>query len=181
MIPRSLIIAGLLVPALGAEPETRREQGIGPEMLPAGPLAPSADLPDDEELAARRAAAGDLSPKAQPLRKRGFGLAEFSLFLSFGDASTLLPKGSMIHCPDALAARVLAKPAGTLLPWPDFLLANRNWITTREVSPAQVRGEVPVSGEDRAAFANGGKIVIATLRGNPVTVLARSPEAPAKP
>ncbi|WP_367873458.1 hypothetical protein [Luteolibacter sp. Populi] len=152
-----------------------RHSGIGPEHLPATLLAPANDLPGDEALAALRATKLKVVPKAA----RDFTLADLSQFLGEGGTSVILPKGSVIHCPEALTARILDSPGGTLIPWPEFLIAHRNWVSTREVATAQIRGEAGFTDSDRAAFKAGGKLVIATFRGNPVTVLA--PPAPAVP
>jgi hypothetical protein len=91
----------------------------------------------------------------------------------------ILPKGSVIHCPEALAARVLTMPRGKLMEWQQFLVAHRAWITTREVSQEQIRGEAAFTEIDRSAFHKGGKLVVATFRGHPVTVL--SPAVPTPP
>lgn len=157
-----------------------RKGGIGPEVLPPGPIAPTADLPSDEALAERRNAGGAVSPKIMPRKSKSYGLAEFSQFLGFGEAGTILPKGSILYCPDSLATHVITGPNRTMLGWPDFLAANRNWLTTHEVSLGQVKGE-PISESDRASFKAGGKMVIATLRNNPVTVLVKTPPPPSKP
>ncbi len=156
-----------------------RRGGTGPEVLPPGLRPPAHDLPGDAELKARRNAAGALTPKPVPLQWKGYGIAELSQFVGQGKTFAIVPKGSVLFCPEALAARVLARPSGTLMPWPEFLVANRNWIATREVTLAQVRGEAPLTEIDRKAFASAGHLVIATLRGNPVTVLV--PPTPTQP
>lgn len=166
-----LISAWLLSLQIGVAEENRKT-GIGPEVLPPGPLTPTADLPNDEALAARRGAA---KPKFTRIEEKGYGLAEFSQFLRFGETGTILPKGSVISCPDSLAAHLVDGPSRTMLSWPDFLAANRNWLTTQEVSLAHVKGEMPFSESDRASFKAGGKMVVATLRNNPVTVLVKPP------
>lgn len=170
ILPLALFLASM---AVAEEP---RRQGIGPEMLPEGPRAPTSDLPSDEDLNARREAAGAMAPKVVTRKPRGYSLEALSQFIGQGDYSTILPKGSVIHCPEALAARLLAKPQGHMMGWPEFLIANRTWITTHEVTQAQTVGEAPLSEADRSSFAAGGKIVIATLRGNPVTVLKPVPK-----
>jgi hypothetical protein len=110
-------------------------------------------------------------PNPVPRQAKGYGIAELSVFIRHGDNHAILPKGSVIFRPDALATRVSNKAAGKPVAWNEFMVANRNWISTHEVTLAQVRGEAPLSEVDRRAFATAGRIVIATLRGNPVTVL----------
>ena len=169
----SLLSLSLAFSATAQEP---RKQGIGPSVLPEGPLVPSKDLAGDEELAARRAASGATGVKAVPKKARGFTLESLSQFVNQGDLSAILPKGSVIHCPDALAIHLVAKPTGTLMAWPDFLVTHRAWITTHEVTPAQIKGDVPLSEAELSSFRQGGKMVVATLRGNPVTVLPPAPK-----
>jgi hypothetical protein len=175
-----LILASLSCWQMAAGQEARKG-GIGPEVLPPGPVAPTADLPSDESLAERREAGGSVNPKVLPRKSKGYGLAEFSQFLGFGETGAILPKGSILYCPDSLAAHVLSGPKRAMLGWPDFLAANRNWLITHEVSMAQVKGEVPISESDRASFKAAGKMVIATLRNNPVTVLVKTSVPPSKP
>ena len=175
-----LIHASLSCLPMAAAQEVRKG-GIGPEVLPPGAVAPTADLPSDEALAERRDAGGAVDPKIMARKPKGYGLMEFSQFLGFGETGTILPKGSILYCPDSLAVHVLSGPNRAMRGWPDFLAANRNWLITHEVSMAQVKGEVPISESDRASFKAAGKMVIATLRNNPVTVLVRIPGPLSKP
>lgn len=163
-------------PIRGDEPH---RSGRGLEVLPPELHPPANDLPGDEAFVARRDAAGAVRPKPLPRQPKGYGIAELSTFIISGETHAILPKGSVIFCPDALASRVSATATGKPLPWSDFLAANRNWIATREVTLPRILGEKPFTEEDREAFAKAGRIVIATLRGNPVTVLV--PPAPARP
>jgi len=170
-VPPLLFAAlGLLAsaPTWGDEP---RRSGRGPEVLPPGLQPPANDVTNDEAFRARRDASGTTMPKPVPRQTKGYGIAELSVFISHGESHAILPKGSVIFCPDALATRVTSKAAGKPVAWSEFMVANRNWISTHEVTLAQVRGEAPLSEGDRKAFATAGRIVIATLRGNPVTVL----------
>jgi hypothetical protein len=170
-IPPLLFIAlGLLAsaPTRGEEP---RPSGRGPEVLPPGLQSPASDVTNDEAFRARRSASGATMPKPVPMRAKSYSIAELSVFISHDETHAILPKGSVIFCPDALTSRVSNRAAGTPVAWSEFLVANRNWISTHEVTLAQVRGEAPLSEGDRKTFATAGRMVIATLRGNPITVL----------
>lgn len=169
-LPLLFAALGLLAsaPTRGDEP---RRSGRGPEVLPPGLQPPANDSINDEAFRARRDAAGMAMPKPVPRQMKGYSIAELSVFISHGERHAILPKGSVIFCPDGFAGRVSNKAAGTPVAWKEFLVANRNWITTHEVTLAQVRGEASISESDRKAFASAGHVVIATLRGNPVTVL----------
>lgn len=177
-LPLLFAALGLLTSAPARGDESRRN-GRGPEVLPPGLQPPAREVTSDAAFIARRDAAGTVRPKPVPHRAKGYGIAELSTFIGSGETHAILPKGSVLFCPDVLAPRVLARASGKPVAWPDFLVANRNWIATREVTLAQIRGEAPFTEQDRQAFAKAGRLVVATLRGNPVTVLV-SP-APAQP
>ncbi len=151
----------------------------GGNVLPGAPQAPVADATNDQAFAALRG--NSKRERVQPRRPQAYSLAELSDFIGHAGTSVILPKGSVVHCPPGMASRILVKPRGSLLPWPDFLIANRNWITTREMTLAQVRGEAPLTEDDKESFTATGKLVIATFRGHPVTVLSPpSPRPPSK-
>lgn len=157
--------------------ESRSSGGVGPAVLPEDVRPAHADLPTDEELIERRSASNPERPKPVPAKPSGFDIRELSMYLGAGEVFTILPKGCVIHCPDRLTDRLLAAPSGKAVPWQEFLPANRAWVSTREVTAAQARGEEELSEEDWAAFAAQGRIVVATLRGNPVTVLPSRPRS----
>ena len=170
-IPPLLFTAlGLLAsaPTRGEEP---RPSGRGPEVLPPGLQPPASEVTNDEAFRARRNASGSTMPKPVPTQAKSYSISDLSVFISHNETHAILPKGCVIFSPDALATRVSNRAAGKPVAWSEFLVANRNWISTHEVTLAQVRGEAPLSESDRKAFATVGHIVIATLRGNPVTVL----------
>lgn len=183
MKPFLLLLAVAAANASGLAPaQELHPEGAGPKVLPPDLPGPSNDLPNDEQLAAKRSASGAVNPKILARRTKGYSLAELSLFVGTGETCVILPKGSLLFCPDSLAARVITKPDGTVMPWPEFLPANRAWITTHEVTVDQITGAKPISDSDKSYFRTAGKMVIATLRGNPVTVLVPpTPPTPASP
>lgn len=167
----------ILSAAYAPQPQERKS-GQGPEHLPAIMQGPGNDLPSDAEFQARRAAGNARKLRVVPKSPRDFSLEALSQFLGDGESCVILPKGCVVHCPDTLGARVLTTPRGKLVPWPEFLVAHRAWITTREVSQEQIRGEAVFTESDHAGFHSAGKLVIATFRGNPVTVLTPLPTPP---
>ncbi|MDB6077069.1 MAG: hypothetical protein JWO82_816 [Akkermansiaceae bacterium] len=159
-----------------AAPAGQRSSGAGLAVLPSNLKAPGSRVITDAELTALRSARnGGQDPKPLPPKKHGFSLVEMSTILAFGEQSTLLPKGSIISCPDALKARIVTTPSGTVVPWQEFLAANRNWIVTTEVELKQVRGEMPLPQAELQTLKSRGLVAIATLNGCPVTVLPYSP------
>lgn len=172
------LIALASTPLLAQQPAPagQRSSGAGLAVLPTDLKAPGSRVITDAELQALRAARnGGVDPKPLPPKKHGFSLAEMSTFISFGDKTTLLPKGSVVVCPDPLKSRIVPLPSGTVVPWQDFLAANRNWIITTDVELKQVRGEMPLPQAELQTLKSRGLMVVATLNGCPVTVLPYSP------
>ena len=93
-----------------------------------------------------------------------------SMVLHDGQNWTIVPKGAVIFMPDALKAKVDAKPVGTLLAWSDFLAKNYAWITTNEVSFDQAAGNAPLPAARVAFWAKQDKIVVATHQSGPISV-----------
>ncbi len=83
---------------------------------------------------------------------------------------TLVPKGAVLHTPPAMATRVGAKPLGTLLSWNDFLLANRAWLFTEEVTFNQAAGKQPILPSRSEAWGKIGKVIVAVHQGGPISV-----------
>jgi hypothetical protein len=140
-----------------------------------------------EELEARRKGANPLATLPQPAagdtakvaRPEGESLIRQSDILSDGTHWTLVPKGAVLHTPPAFAARVGAKPLGTLLSWTDFLTVNRNWLFIEEVSFAQAAGKDPLAPGRADSWAKLGKVVVAVHLGGPISVRTPEPAAPA--
>ena len=105
-----------------------------------------------------------------------------STILHDGTNWTLVPKGAVIFLPEAMKSRVDVKPAGTLLPWTEFLARNQAWITTNDISFDQAAGKKPLQAERVAFWAKQDKVVIAVHQGGPISVCAsnetQSPPAP---
>ena len=94
-----------------------------------------------------------------------------STVLHDGKNWTLVPKGAVLHLPEAHKARVNVKPVGTLLPWGEFFVRNRNWITTDEVTFDQAAQTEPSPAERGASWAKQDKIVVAVHQSGPISVL----------
>lgn len=105
-----------------------------------------------------------------------------STILHDGKNWTLVPKGAVIHLPDAMKNRIVAKPTGTLLEWSEFLAINRAWITTNEISFDQAAGKKPLQPERVAFWAKQDKVVIAVHQSGPISVLTNNvTQSPPKP
>jgi hypothetical protein len=100
-----------------------------------------------------------------------------SSILHDGISWTLIPRGAVIFVPNTQKARVDVKPVGNLLSWGDFLVKNRAWITTADISFEQAAGNEPMSAERRIFWAKQDKVVVAVHQNGPISVRV-SPNTP---
>jgi hypothetical protein len=138
---------------------------------------PMTDRITPEEIAARRkpsplATLGQATapPEAKVARAGGESLIKQSDILSDGTHWTLVPKGAVLHTPEALANRVGAKPLGILLSWIDFLTVNRGWLFTEEVTFNQAAGKAPIPASRTEFWQKNGKVIVAVHLGGPISV-----------
>jgi len=103
-------------------------------------------------------------------RPQNQSIIKQSTILHDGNNWTLVPIGAVVFLPNAMNARVNAKPVGILLPWADFLMHNRGWITTHEVTISQAAGKEPLPAERAAFWAKRNQIVIAVYQNGPISV-----------
>lgn len=94
-----------------------------------------------------------------------------SSLLSDGVNHTVLPKAALMHVPDAFKDRVVDKPVGRLILWPEFYKQNRNWLKTREITFENAKGELPLTEEEWQTVQNLGAIVVSVMGGHPISLL----------
>jgi hypothetical protein len=94
-----------------------------------------------------------------------------SEILNDGKHWTLVPKGAVLHVPQARLTNVGTKPVGVLLPWIDFLTKNPAWISTHETSFEQASGEVPLPRAKTDFWEKQDRVIIAVHQGGPVSVV----------
>jgi hypothetical protein len=145
----------------------------------ATPQSASRDVIDEESLRAlaRKASqqAAVHGPKTKPLvaprPSTESSLLTSSILISDGDKFTIVPIGSVLHLPASLRSRVIARPQGDILMWPDFLQKNTAWITAKEVPLPVSRGEMKAPAALIREFSNEVRIVVAVYHGCPITIL----------
>jgi hypothetical protein len=98
-------------------------------------------------------------------------LLKRSDILCFNGLATLVPKRSIIVLPTALADRVGMKAGAKLVGWNEFFAANRGWLSSQEVTLAQVRGQEPFAESLSERLAKSTNVVVATLEGGPISKL----------
>ncbi|RYD17567.1 MAG: hypothetical protein EOP88_25895 [Verrucomicrobiaceae bacterium] len=177
----ALTLATLVFPLALTLPgqEVERRGGTGPEMIPEGTGNPTVEATTDAEFIKRSAAQGSPVPSGKPLPMAAhpYSLMAMSCFLESNGKAVILPKGCILHRTPSLAISCPEKPASQPVSWQEFLAANRALVRCLEVTEDQVRGAVPIPPEALDLKGKPEAVVIATLRGNPVTVL--TPKAPA--
>ncbi len=93
-----------------------------------------------------------------------------SMILHDGKNWTIVPKGAVVFLPETLKSRIDAKPVGKLLTFADFITANRNWITTSEVSFDQAAGNEDLPLASVTSWSKQDKLVIAVHQSGPISV-----------
>lgn len=142
------------------------------------PSAPTADVATHEQLVEKLREAPDPTTTLAPAKpadpakiwKPGDLLARSDFFCLFGQA-TLVPKGAILHVPAQYAERLKLQEGAKILTWADFYAVNRGWIQTLEVTRKQAEGDEPFPEETVKALAKSPSVVVATLRGGPISVL----------
>lgn len=92
--------------------------------------------------------------------------------LCLGEFATLVPKRAILHKPKALLSRIGIQDGAKIQIWSEFLVANRGWISTVEVSRAQAEGKEPFPEDTLVAISKSKSIVVATYKGGPISVLS---------
>lgn len=178
----TLTIAVLAFPLALSLPaqEEKRRAGIGPEMIPDGTGNPTAEAPTDAEFIKRRDAQGSpvLDGKPLPMAANSYSLMAMSCFLEGNGKAVILPKGCILYRAPSPMINCPEKPATHPVDWLEFLTANRALVRCLEVTEDQIRGVVPIPPEALDPQGKPEAVLIATLRGNPVTVLTPKSAAP---
>lgn len=166
-------LAGLPCPAQQKPPSV----GIGERHLPKNIRPPSRDAATHEDFVARR----DRSGPARPQRTGGeirppvpvtksYDLMENSMILKGQGTFTLVPRNAVIVVPERLNERVGSEPQGRFQLWGEFLITNRAWLQTFEVTVDQARGRNPLGDDVFEALRKRDSLIVATFTGNPISV-----------
>ena len=87
-----------------------------------------------------------------------------SSILSCNGKCTIVPAGAIVHIPSRFADRVVSKPQGQLISFPEFLRANYAWVITKEVS-----GKQDSKASLKEASANSNFLIISTRNQSPIS------------
>lgn len=144
------------------------------------------DVPKEAEI--RKEAANSLGfdralgSKARPLNEKrpqtDSSLLEHSLLLADNETFTIIPEGSILRLPATLRARLVDKPVGDFVYWPNFLKRNAAWLAAKEVPLKMAQGDVKLAKQVLNDVATDPRVVVAVFRGGPIMVLEPAPEEP---
>jgi hypothetical protein len=181
-----LLKAGCLVvvtilpsaPAKGADTKGKGDLQA-PEDVPFRDVATSAKL----QAAFRQVRLADPASKFEPatgddpsITGAPKDIVKESDILSYNGVATLLPKGSVIFVPEILKSRVGWQENAQLVTWSQFFQNNRGWISTMEIDFEQAKGVAPIEEEKATWLGTSTKLVVATFKKGPITMLP--PKAP---
>lgn len=153
----------------------------------AASAAPMKDRVTGEELSARRTAS-PVSTLTQPsaeeervARPSQESIINQSLILTDGTNWTLVPRGAVLHLPEAHQGKVGGRPVGNLLSWTQFVAANRSWVSAEEITLRQAEGVHELDERRTAFWPKQDKIIVAVYLGGPISVVAPSNETASNP
>lgn len=150
----------------------------GPAVMPRITPEQLAKLQQSSPMTQMEHPAGD---EAKVTRPEDESIVKQSVILHDGKNWTLVPKGAVVYMPEAMKARVDAKPVGTLLSFLEFTTRNRSWITTNEVSFNQAAGTETLPAERADFWSKQDKVVIAVHQGGPISVKVSPPVSASAP
>ena len=60
-------------------------------------------------------------------------------------------------------------PVGEFVPFSEFVVKNRGWVSSYSVTLEQARGNKPISEKAREAMSQSGRVVVTVCKGGPIT------------
>ncbi len=92
-------------------------------------------------------------------------------FISFNGVATLVPKGSIVKIPAEYENRRSYAQGSKIVSWSEFLVLNRGWVTTFEVTQRQAEGNEPFAETAASLLERTKMLVVATMAQAPTSVL----------
>lgn len=89
---------------------------------------------------------------------------------------TIVPANAFLARSAVLSRYVLEEAAGTYVQWAEFSRRNRGWLKSHEVTIETIKGEEPITDEQLESFLKSRKVVVATYKSSPVSVLPARPK-----
>jgi hypothetical protein len=164
-----LFLASFTALYLQSAPDAVAETAAPPKRLTEEELVAMSDRLSRERTA--KLGKVDVPPLPPPEIAEPESLDARSAILCFGGNLTFIPKKAVIHVPKEYAGRLIEIADARVLTWTEFFPLNRGWITTVEVTLAQAEGKEPLPTTTIDKIEKSGNLTIATMNGNPITVL----------
>lgn len=138
-----------------------------------------------EEMAARAQASRSVQPAAskpaegetRTVARASDDVLTSSQILAANGQWTLVPKNAIVHVPKNLSRYVVEAPAGKMIPWTDFLIANRSWLNNLEITMDEASGKTPIKPVLVQSWATQGKIVVTTYKGGAISCNIPAPQS----
>jgi len=92
-----------------------------------------------------------------------------SSILASNGSWTFVPKGSILNVPARFSKKVVSKPSGKFIPFPQFMRTNYGWMQTREVSKDELLGNLEEPEVFYESIRNSNFVLIATNSKSPVS------------
>lgn len=90
---------------------------------------------------------------------------------------TVVPSNAFLAKSPVLTKYVLEKPNGTYTQWAEFSRRNRVWLMSHEVTADTIKGENPITEKQLESFQKSRKVIVATYKNSPISVLQAKPKS----
>ncbi|NJM37306.1 MAG: hypothetical protein HC845_05225 [Akkermansiaceae bacterium] len=109
-------------------------------------------------------------PTARDISRMTIGNGDSGLsYIHFNGKAIAIMSDSIIKFPEKFKDRTGQPPKGTsVISIREFLVQNRGWITSYEVTVAEAIGEKPLSESAVKMLEKSSNVVVATYNGNPI-------------
>lgn len=180
---KTTMIRAIILAIVLTAPLLLAENGTGLKQLPDALPAPTTDRITSTALSQLKSSVKPGFPQAQWSKQapqgetKNYDIYKDSVILQQGDSHTVLPLNSIVYLPDSLKQKVVSRPYGSFVSWPQFYIKNRNWIFTHEISLKQAQGVAPLKDGVMKQFERINRLVVAIHQNNPISILSSSQAA----
>ena len=160
----------MIVVALLAAPGNARAVEPAAAQPPGKANATYTESISDEALRALQKVKPLVAKAAPESVQAPYDIVAMSDFIAFDELSTLVPKGAILHTPEAFRHNVVRGPQGKLVLWNEFLTRNRARIAPFEITVEVATGAKPVDPKTLKAAILDNRILVAVIHGNPTSI-----------
>jgi len=110
-------------------------------------------------------------PEQRPKAPEQRSLLAVSDIICYNGIATMVPKRSVLHVPKNLKDRLVMQDGARFVTFQDFIVQNRSWLVSSEVSRIQAEGNKPLAEDVTKSFEKETRVVVATYHEGPISVL----------